>query len=95
MNIAGTLVVATDLTFILCVAGQVRPNQPQLLAQALGVPFLSAESRAQAGVFVDPNQTKTLFVGEDSPHSLFIRISVHIEPLLYHANRASYGINAV
>ena len=93
MNITRTLVVATSLTFTLCVAGQVRPNEPQLLAKPSEFPAYPLKASTNGRYLVDQNGTPTLLVG-DSPHSLFVNLSPH-QADAYFANRASYGINAV
>ena len=88
-----TLVLAATLTFTLCVAGQVRPGEPQLSAKPADFPAYPLKASANGRYLVDQNGTPTLLVG-DSPHSLFVNLSPQ-QADTYFANRASYGINAL
>ena len=87
------LVLAAGVTFIVCVSGEVRPGQPQLLTNPPGLPAYPLKASDNGRYLVDQNGTPTILVG-DSPHSLFVNLSTQ-QADIYFANRASYGINAL
>src|SRR5947207_6464787 len=61
------LILAAGLTFILCVSGQVRPGQPQLLTNSPGLPAYPLKASDNGRYLVDQNGTPTIMVG-DSTH---------------------------
>lgn len=93
MNIIRTLVLLASLPFTLCVAGQMRPNEPQLATRPADSPAYPLKVSVNGRYLVDQNGTPTLLVA-DSPHSLFVNLSPQ-QADAYFANRASYGINAL
>jgi DNA-binding NarL/FixJ family response regulator len=87
------LILTVILSVTLCVAAQVRPGQPHLLTNPLGLPAYPLKASDNGRYLVDQNGTPTILVG-DSPHSLFVNLSTQ-QADTYFGNRASYGINAL
>jgi hypothetical protein len=69
-----TLVLAATMPFTLCVAGQVRPGEPQLSAKPADFPTYPLKASANGRYLVDQNGPPALLMG-DSPHSLFVNLS--------------------